>query len=67
MATLINELFQIVIVKILAPTTNKKVTFMKTKFDYRKIYERFAELSAGALFMKAGPEKYKIVFSLARR
>lgn len=67
LATLINELFQIVIVKILAPTTNKKVTFMKTKFDYRKIYERFAELSAGALFMKAGPEKYKIVFSLARR
>lgn len=40
---------------------------MKTKFNYLKIYERFVELGAGALFMKAGLEKYKIAFSLVRR
>ena len=40
---------------------------MKTKFNYLKIYERFTDLSTGALFMKAGLEKYKIAFSLVRR
>lgn len=39
---------------------------MRAKFDHKKICERFAGLSSGALFMKRGMEKIRIVFRLIR-